>query len=188
MTILARLGTAALFVVLAVGGLSLALGPRSGGIGGVQPTPVPTPTATAPSSPARSPIPTASPNDAACRLLRSDEVGTVSGNPGLGAQPNPGGTDASPTCLYTSGGLDIQARTSLTRPGGADAFRAAKAGSGVQTVNDLGVEAVFDPVAKTLFALKDDTLVEIVPSFLAETDAERLNQAKALARLIIPRL
>jgi len=134
-------------------------------------------------------VPPPSVSDAACRLLQAAEVDAASpGYEGLGAIPGPGGTGAVTTCVYTSGGGDIQARLTLTNPGGPAAFEVAKAQAGVQTISDLGVPAVFNPNTLTLSILKGDAMVAIVPSFLATNTEQRIAMASAMARLIVTRL
>jgi hypothetical protein len=168
---------AALAVVVALG--IFVLRPTSN-VGPPQPSPSPTPTVFT--------SPAATPSDAACRLLTSDEVRNADGNPGLGAQPGASGTDANAMCIYTTGGGDVAVRTDLTNPGGGAAFAAARAKPGVQPETDLGVQAVYDPAVGTMYVLKGDAMAAITPGFLADTAELKLSLAQALARLLIPRL
>jgi hypothetical protein len=176
-------GMALIVAIVAIGVLIVRPGPNVGGPGAT-PTPSPTPVVTAPAAAS----PAATPSDAACRLLTSEEVASSSGNPGLGALPGAAGAGAKTSCIYSSGGGDVMARTDLTRPGGAAAFAVAKAIAGVQTQTDLGVDAVFDPASGTMYVLKGDAMVSIRPAFIEDTVAKQLAQVARLARLVIPRL
>jgi hypothetical protein len=169
-------GVAAIAVVIVAGAIVLRPVVGPGG------TPSPTPIV----APSLSPGPTMS--DAACRLLTSVEVRNASGNPGLGAQPGAAGTGARTSCIYTSGGGDIIARTDLTNPGGASAFASAQAIPGVVVQEGLGVDAVYDPATATMYVLKGDAMAAIKAGWLADSAAKQLAQTTALAQLVVARL
>jgi len=166
---------AALAVVVVVG-LSVL---RVGGTGGppATPSPVPTPTAT--------PGPT--PDDAACRLLTAAEV-EIGATGGIGVQPGASGTGPTTHCFYSDGGGDIWLQTSLTRPGGAAAFAAATAKTGVQTEQGLAAEAVFDPATGTLYVLQADAMASIRALFSFDTVEQQHAVVLRLAPVLIPRL
>ena len=184
-----KLAGAAIVAVIAIGG-SLYLFGSPSGFGG---RPTLTPSA-APATPAATPsaaaTPGPTPNDAACQLLTNSEV-AASSSISLDVAPRARATTtATSDCTYTTGGGigDIVATVELTKPGGAAAFDAAKAIAGVQTVQDLGTQAVYDPAWDTLYLLKGDTLVSISAGHFQETAASQLAQVTTLARLVIPRM
>ena len=181
MTQTLRLLAGAAAIAVVVGGVML-INPGSGpGLGGQPSAPVTT-----------SPTPTASPSASgpltACGLLTSDEVKTLGGNPGLGALPSESGTGAETTCLFSSGGGDVIVRLTYTKPGGQAAFDAAKNLAGVQVVNDIGADAVFDPSSKTLYLTKGDAMVAIVAGTTAITPVGGLSFATPYAKLVATRL
>jgi hypothetical protein len=174
-------GMAAIAAVL-VGAVLVA--PRLGsGIGSA-----PSPTATAAASPTATPGATA--NDAACRLITSDEIRAAAGNPGLGASLGPGGQPPVTTCLYSTGGGDVILRLTYTKPGGGAAFAALGSTPGVQVVSELGDEAVFDPAAQTLYVTKSDALLAILayPAPGAAASLTSRGIAIEMARLAAPRM
>ena len=173
-------GAAALAVV--VGGVMLIRPGSEPGPGGQPSASVTTP----------SPSPTASPSASgpltACGLLTSDEVKTMGGNPGLGALPTESGTGAETTCLFSDGGGNVVLRLTYTKPGGQAAFDAAKSAAGVEVVNDIGADAVFDPATKTLYLTKGDAMVAIVAGTSALTPVGGLSVATPYAKLVATRL
>lgn len=187
MSPLARAAVAAMFVIAAGAGTLYFMSPRNGV--GPSPTPTPTPGVASPT-----PGPTIS--DAACRLLQSSEVDAISpGYGGLGALAGPGGRGAVTTCVYSSGGGDIQLRLTLTSPGGAVAFAAAKRSAEAGTFTDeirvtpgLGDDNFFEPVFGTTYLLKGDSLVAIVPLFPGTTTEQQFTQGTEEARIILRRL
>jgi hypothetical protein len=179
---------AALIVVI---GVAAYLATRTSSSVGPAPTPTPIPTATP--APTAAPTPPATPgptpNDTACKLLTAAEV-NASGSVDTDPAPRARTTTATSDCTYQTGGGvgDIVAEVELTKPGGAAAFNAAKALAGVQTIKDLGTDAVYDPAWEKLYVLKGDTLVTIMAGNFQETAASQLEQVMTLARLVIPRL
>jgi hypothetical protein len=175
---------AAIAVFLAVGGMLV--GPRLGPGG----APPPSPSASASSTPRATAItpattPGASADDAACKLITPDEAKNVTDNPGLGAFPAATGVGATTTCIYSTGGGDIVLTVAYTRSGGAAAFAAVKAASGVQPVRGVGTDAVFDPATETLSFVKGDALV-VLRSGLYVTD--RLAAETTLGKLAASRI
>jgi hypothetical protein len=182
MTQTLRLLAGAAAIAVAVGGVIL-INPGSGTGPGGQPsalltTPSPTPTAS-PSVPG--PL-------TACGLLTSDEVETLGGNPGLGALPSESGSGAETTCIYSDGGGNVVVRITYTKPGGQAAFDAARSVAGVEVVNDIGTDAVFDPATKILYLTKDDAMVQIVAGTTPLTPAGGLTVASPYAKLVATRL
>lgn len=182
MTQTLRLLAGAAAIAVVVGGVMLFRPGSDPGVGGQ-----PTPSVIAPS-----PTPTASPSPSgpltACGLLTSDEVKGLGGNPGLGALPSESGSGAVTTCLFSDGGGNVIVRLTYTKPGGQAAFDAAKSVAGVQVVNDIGTDAVFDPATKTLYVAKDDAMVAIVAGTTALTPAGGLSVATPYAKLVATRL
>lgn len=182
MTQTLRLLAGAAAIAVAVGGVIL-INPGSGTGPGGQPsalltTPSPTPTAS-PSVPG--PL-------TACGLLTSDEVETLGGNPGLGALPSESGSGAETTCIYSDGGGNVVVRITYTKPGGQAAFDAARSVAGVEVVNDIGTDAVFDPATNILYLTKDDAMVQIVAGTTPLTPAGGLTVASPYAKLVATRL
>jgi hypothetical protein len=177
-------GAAALAVV--VGGVIL-LRPGSGpGIGGPSSAPIATP------SPIPSATSTASPSASgpltACGLLTTDEVKDLGGNASLGALPSESGSGAVTTCLFSDGGGNVIVRLTYTTSGGRAAFDAAKSVAGVEVVNDIGTDAVFDPASKTLYVAKGDAMVAIVASVSPLDPVGGVYFAAPYGRLIAPRM
>lgn len=183
-------GIAAVAVVVAVGLTFSTTSPAPGPGSVPSPSPTAAPTA-APSAAAGTPAP--SPNDTACHLLTDAEIAASAG---IGLSPVDASgraretTTATSECWYTTGGGigDVVAAVGLTKPGGTAAFAAAKAIAGVQTVPNLGAQAVFDPAWGRLYVLKGDTLVTILSGNFQTTRDTQLAQVSGLARLIIPRV
>lgn len=179
-------GVATVAVLVAVG-LTFSRTSPGPGPGSV---PSPSPTA-APSAAAGTPAP--SPNDTACHLVTDAEIAASAG---IGLSPVDASgraretTTATSECWYTTGGGigDVVAAVGLTKPGGTAAFAAAKAIAGVQTVPNLGAQAVLDPAWGRLYVLKGDTLVTILSGNFQTTRDTQLAQLTGLARLIIPRV
>lgn len=186
MTQTLRLLAGAAAIAVVVGGVMLFRPGTGPGIGSPTSAPVATP------SPTLSPAPTASPSASgpltACGLLTSDEVKNLGGNPGLGALPSESGTGAETTCIFSTGGGDIVVRLTYTKPGGQAAFDAVKSVAGVQVVDDIGADAVFDPATKTLYVAKGDAMVAIVAGTSPLTPAGGLSFAKPYGRLVATRL
>lgn len=180
-------GAAAIAVVVAGGVIMLR--PSTGSGVGVQPS---APIATPSTSPSPGPSPTPSPSPSgpltACGLLTSEEVKALGGNPGLGAQPFESGGGAETSCRFSDGGGNVVVRLTYTKPGGRAAFDVVKAKAGVDVVDDIGTEAVFDPASKTLYILKADAMVAIVAGTGALTPAGGLSVATPYAKLVATRL
>jgi hypothetical protein len=186
MTQTLRLLAGAAAIAVVVGGVML-LNPGSGpGIGSPTSTPVTTP------SPTSSPTPTASPSPSgpltACGLLTSDEVKDLGGNPGLGALPTESGSGAGTTCLFSDGGGNVIVRLTYTTSGGRAAFDAARGSAGVEVVNDIGADAVWDPASRTLYVAKGDAMVAIVAGTSALTPVGGLFFAAPYGRLVAARI
>jgi hypothetical protein len=184
MTQTLRLLAGAAAIAVVVGGVFL-LRPGSGpgpGVGSSPSAPVTTP------SPTPSASPSASGPLTACGLLTSEEVKALGGNPGLGALPSESGSGAETTCIFSTGGGDVVVRLTYTKPGGQAAFDAAKSAPGVEVVNDIGTDAVFDPATKTLYLTKADALVAIVAGTSPLTPAGGLSVATPYAKLVATRL
>jgi hypothetical protein len=174
MTQTLRFLAGAVAIALVVGGGVLLLRPGSGSDVGGRPSPTPSAT------PSRPPT--------ACGLISSDEVKALGGNPGVGALPTESGTGAETTCTFRDGGGNVIVRLTYTKPGGQAAFGAAKAAAGVQVVNDIGTDAVFDPASKTLFLAKGDAMVAIMAGTTAVTPAGGVDVATPYAKLMAGRI
>ena len=178
-------GAAAIALVVVGGGVWL-IRPSSGSDFGGQPSaPLTSP------SPSPSPTPTASPSASgpltACGLLSSDEVKALGGNPGLGALPSESGSGAETSCRFSDGGGNVIVRLTYTKPGGRAAFDVAKTKTGVEVVNDIGTDSVFDPASKTLYLLKGDAMVAIVAGTGPLTPAGGISVATPYAKLVATR-
>lgn len=176
MTQTLRLLAGATAIAIAVGGVMLLRPSDNPGPGGL-----PSPTVTTPSTTPSGPL-------TACGLLSSEEVKALGGNPGIGVLPSESGTGAETTCIFSSGGGDVIVRLTYTKPGGRAAFDAAKTVPGVQVVNDIGADAVFDPASKTMYVAKGDAMVAIVAGTGALTPAGGLSVATPYAKLVATRL
>ncbi len=177
-------GVAALTVV--VGGVILLRPSSDPGIGSPSSAPVTTP------SPTPSPTPIASPSPSgpltACGLLTTDEVKNLGGNPGLGALPTGSGSGAETTCLFSDGGGNVIVRLTYTTSGGRAAFDLAKSAAGVEVVNDVGADAVWDPDSRTLYVAKGDAMVAIVAGTSALTPVGGLHFATPYGRIVATRI
>ena len=173
-TLTLRFLAGAVAIAIAVGGGVLLLRPGSGSDVGGPPSPAPSATPSGPLT--------------ACGLLSSEEVKALGGNPGLGALPTELGTGAETTCIFSDGGGNIIVRLTYTKPGGQAAFDAAKTVAGVQVVNDIGTDAVYDPASKTLYLAKGDAMVAIMAGTTAVTPAGGLSVATPYAKLVATRI
>jgi hypothetical protein len=72
--------------------------------------------------------------------------------------------------------------------GGSGAFSLWKAGAGVQQINGLGDDAVFDPASATLLVLNGDAIVSITAGDGTEDEAQRITWARALAEIALGRM
>ena len=122
----------------------------------------------------------------ACQLVTVDEAGGVLGQDGLTVTMDSPG-DVS-YCIYSdSAGAAIIASSLMTR-GGSGAFSAWKAGAGVQQVDGLGDDAVFDPSSATLLVLKGDAIFSVTAGDGSQAEAQRIEWSKALAEIAIGRM
>ena len=169
-------GLAAAAVVLVAG---YALLPRVGGPGAAPPTPSPT------AVPGASPAPTVS--DAACRLIKTTEAATAGDFPDVGTIAHPSGTGTVTSCSYTENMNPIMT-TEYTSSGGKAAFDLVKQRPGVQTVADIGTDAVFDPTTATLYVSKGDALWSIVAGTFGQTPAARLAIESPFGKLAAGRM
>jgi hypothetical protein len=182
MTQTLRLLAGATAIAVVVGGVILIRPGSSPGPGGQPSAPITT------SSPSPSASPSPSGPLTACGLLTSDEVKALGGNPSLGALPTESGTGAETTCIFSTGGGDVVVRLTYTKPGGQAAFDAAKSAPGVEVVNDIGADAVFDPASKTLYLVKGDAMVAIVAGVSPQAPAGGLSVATPYGKLVATRL
>src|SRR4051812_34543644 len=134
-----KLAAAAIVAVVAIGGSLYLFGAPAGFGGRPTPTPSAPPPTAAPTPSAAAGTPGPTPNAAACQLLTPAEVES-SASVGVSAGPRARATSATSDCVWTTGGGigDVIASVELTKSGGAAAFNAAKAITGVQTVSGLG--------------------------------------------------
>jgi len=186
MSSISRAATAIAVVAIAAAGTFYLFGTRPG-TGGPGATGTPVPTSTPAATAGAEVSPGATPDDAAC-LLTPQQVDSTSGNPGLGAHAVASVNGSTPSCTYWSGGNDVYASIDLTKPGGAAAFTLAQSTPGVQTLSIAGAEAVFDPASGFMYVVKGDAMATIRPGFMATDGEKKLDQTRALAFLLIPRL
>lgn len=177
-------GFAAIAAVLVVG--AFLVGPRLGPGGTTHPSPSPSPTATPVVTPGASPGPTAS--DAACRLITTIEAATLAEFPDVGTIANASGTGAVTGCKYLDAGINPLMDTEYTSSGGKAAFDLVKQRPGIQTVTDIGTEAVFDPGTATLYVSKGDKLVSIVAGTTTSAPAARLIIETMFGKLVAGRI
>lgn len=121
----------------------------------------------------------------ACALVSADEAGGILGATGATAELTPG--DFS-YCMYRTATGDIIAATSFTARGGRDVFKAWDSGSGVQPVDGIGDDAVFDPSSATLFVIKGEAIYGVTAGIGSDPEAQRLEWAKAFAALAAGRI
>jgi hypothetical protein len=177
-------GLAAVAVVLVAG--VLVFKPGSGF--GTAPLPTATISPTPSPSPTASPIASAPPSDAACRLIATTEAASVADHPDVGTIATPSGTGAVTRCHYLDGGINPLLDTEYTSTGGKAAFNLVKQRPGVQTVAGIGTDAVFDPATATLYVSKGDALVSIVAAPTTATPAARLVTETVFGKLVAGRI
>ena len=175
-------GLATIGVVVIVGVALVA--PRGGGPGGPL-SPSPSPTAAPSPTSVASPAATAS--DAACRLIKTTEAATLGDFPDVGTVAMPSGTGAVTGCYYAENTNPLMT-TEYTSSGGKAAFDLVKQRPGVQTVADIGTDAVFDPATATLYVSKGDAMVSIVAGIFGQTPAERLAIESTFGKLVAGRI
>jgi hypothetical protein len=186
----AQLGAAAAIAIVLVGGAVLVLRP-GGNVGGTTPSSSPASSGSAvPSSRSSAAAATSLPSpitaQTACDLLTTTEAAAQA--PGFGAIAVLSGEGADTSCRFANGGGDGIVTVSLTSPGGRAAFTAAAAKAGVETIDGLGGDAIFDPATATLSIARDDALATIVSGSSADPAVTRRSVATQFARLIVPRL
>lgn len=121
----------------------------------------------------------------ACELATADEIGAVIGETVSVSMDSPG--DPS-YCIYgDSAGSGIVATSLMARGGGA-AFGIWKTGAGVQQVDGLGDDAVFDPSTATLLVLKGDAVFSVTAGEGTDAEAQRLEWSKDIAEIAIGRM
>ncbi|HEX4897040.1 MAG TPA: hypothetical protein VFV53_01625 [Candidatus Limnocylindrales bacterium] len=121
----------------------------------------------------------------ACALVTADEAGGVLGISGVTTELTPG--DFS-YCFYRDSAGDAVIASTYMGRGGAGTFAVWKAGAGVQQVDAIGDEAIFDPSTATLFVLKGDAILGIAAGISSDSEAQRLDWAKALAEIATGRM
>jgi hypothetical protein len=177
------LRTAVLAVALiAVGITSIALWGGTGIGGPPAATPSPSPSTSPPVRPSRQPF------TGACLLVTSDEAAAIAGDVGLGALPSESGSGDVTGCSYRDGGGNTVLRMTLTKVGGTAAVAAARDTAGVELIEDLGDEAVYDPASHTLHVLVGDAAATIVASRMGESAAGRRLAAIEIGQLVADRM
>jgi hypothetical protein len=185
---LARLATAIVLAVVAIGGTLYVIGgPRGpGGVGGPQ---SPTPSTLVSPTPTASPVrPTPTPLEGACRLVTSAEAEQIAGQPGTGARPSLSGTGDVTTCIYQDGGGGVVLRLTYTIVGGEAELDGLRNAPGMEVVPDVGDDALFATDTGTLYVRMGDALVLIAVGLFHPSPADRLEVARELAPLIIERM
>lgn len=122
----------------------------------------------------------------ACDLASPDEVGGVVGEDGLVVGMNTPG-DVS-YCIYNTGAGDAFVATSWMKRGGSGSFSIWKSGAGVQEVDGLGDDAVFDPSSATLLVLKGDAIFSVTAGDGSVGESQRLDWSKGIAEIAIGRM
>jgi hypothetical protein len=171
-------------VVIAVGATTIALWGGAGIGGPPAATPTPSPSPSAPPSIRPSPRPFTG----ACLLVTSDEAAAIAGDIGLGALPSESGSGDVTSCRYSDGGGNVVLRMTLTTVGGTAAAAAARDTVGVEVIEDLGDEAVYDPASHTLHVLVGDAAVTIVASRMGESASGRRLDAIEIGQLVADRM
>lgn len=121
----------------------------------------------------------------ACELATADEIGAVVGATLSVSMDSPG--DVS-YCIYGDSAGSGLVATSLMARGGSAAFGIWKTGAGVQQVDGLGDDAVFDPSTATLLVLKGDAVFTVTAGEGTEAEAQRLSWSEAIAEIAIGRM
>ncbi len=188
-----RMVLAGLAAVAAVLVASFTLLPPTSGPGAIPaaspsssnaPSPSPSPTASSsPASPGASTF-----ASKACRLLTTTEARNVLGVGGFGATQFESGSGTQSGCTFQNGPGDIILELTYVENGGAAAFATARARAGVQSVADVGAEAVYAPATATMYLTRGDALATIVAGTRGESAAARLGKATEVAKLVAPRL
>jgi hypothetical protein len=195
MTDLRRLGAIAALTFLVVacgGGGNATTGPGSSAAtsGPTQAASSEQPGSTATDAPGETPGETQSDGGGggaadACALVTADEAGTILGLSGVTTELTPG--DFS-YCFYRDSTGGAVGATSYTAHGGASTFAAWQGGSGAQAVDGIGDDAVFDPSSATLFVLKGDAIMGITAGISSDSEADRLEWAKAFGQIAADRM
>lgn len=122
----------------------------------------------------------------ACGLVTTDEIGGVVGESGMTIGMNTPG-DVS-YCIYSKADGSAYVASSWMKQGGGGSFAIWKSGAGVQDVDGIGDDAVWDPSSATLVVLKGDAIVSITAGDSTIDEAERLDWSKAIAEFAIGRM
>jgi len=186
----AQLGAAAAIAIVLVGGAVLVLRP-GGNVGGPAPSSSSAPSGSAApsalsSAAAATSLPSLITARTACDLLTTTEAAAQA--PGFGAIGVLSGDGADTSCRFANGGGDGIVTVTLTSPGGRAGFTTATAVSGVETIDGLGADAVYDAKTSTLSVAKGDALATILWGSSGDPAATRRAVAMQFARLIVPRL
>jgi hypothetical protein len=142
------------------------------------------PSASAAASPAASQGGGTSVGDA-CELVTAAEAAQIMGLASTTTMATPG--DVS-YCLYGDPSGGAAAATSFMSRGGSGAFTVWKTSAGVQQIDGLGDDAVFDPSSATLLMLKGDAIFSVSAGTGADDESQRLDWEKAFAEKALSRL
>ena len=183
---------AAAVLVVVIGLVVLRTSPGTG-VGGPS-----APTASPTSSPALTQSPTSQASASvgvarACDLMTADEARSALHIPSpvtadiLDFDLNVSATTfASPFCGFNSGGRSLFVLRYETGTG-ADAFDHWKSGTGAEAVSGLGDGAVWYPARTTLYIVKGDRLITVMP--LGQADPTlTLQAAKAIGAIVVKRM
>ena len=121
----------------------------------------------------------------ACELVTAEEAGTILGVNGVTTELTPG--DFS-YCIYRDAAGDATGASSYTARGGAAIFGVWKSGAGVQDIDGIGDDAVFDPSSATLFVSKGDAVFGISAGISSDSEAQRLEWAKEFGAIAAGRM
>ena len=122
----------------------------------------------------------------ACDLLTPADVDTTLGVTGTTVGMSTPG-DVS-FCIYQAADGSSNVATSLMKQGGTGAFAIWKSGAGVQDVDGVGDDAVFDPSSSALVVLKGDAVLSVTAGDGSDDEAQRLAWSKALAQIAVEQL
>jgi hypothetical protein len=122
----------------------------------------------------------------ACALVTADEAGSALGATGEVVGMNTPG-DVS-FCIYNDGAGDANLASSWMKRGGSGSFAIWKAGAGVQEIDGLGDDAVWDPSSATLLVLKGDAIFTVSAGDSETDEAQRLDWSKAIAEIAVGRM
>lgn len=116
-------------------------------------------------------------------IVTAAEAGQIMGVAGVVAGPAYTGSTA---CSYVAGGDPVALAQVI--PNGRSFFELVSDSSGVQTVDGLGFDAVFDPSSATFVVVKGNNGYTIAAGTGADPEAQRVAWAKQFAAIALTRM